>query len=200
MKNTEQTNLDKSTNEKSFAQNKTQTINEQLSNNESKKMDDANKGSVSQEKNSNSINVTTENNIQSSTQKDDASIKRTQSTSAELDDEASKTPTHMSDKMTDNLALKYPQGVTEQRFTTESNGVVTGYVVVRIVVKGNKGDEYKKTVTKQLTRYFKNGIPITEDVWERETSGPKSRIVYDRYIGFLLPTPMMPNWLARAQF
>jgi tetratricopeptide (TPR) repeat protein len=174
VKNTEQSNIETATNESSFAQNKTQTINEQLSNNESEKIDNAQKGTASQEKNSTSINAYTDNNVQSTTQKDDAALKRTQGTSAELDDEASKSPTHVSDKMTDNLALKYPQGVTEQRFTTESNGVVTGYAVVRIVVKGNKGDEYKKTVTKNLTRYFKNGIPITEDVWDKETSGPKA--------------------------
>ncbi len=176
VKNTEQSNIETSTNETSFAQNKTQTINEQLSNNESKKIDDANKGTASQEKNSASINVTTETNVQSSTQKDDASIKRTQGTSSELEEEASKSPTHMSDKMTDNLALKYPQGVTEQKFTQESNGVVTGYIVVRIVVKGNKGDEYKKSVTSngKVIRFFKNGIPITEDVWDKETDGSKA--------------------------
>jgi tetratricopeptide (TPR) repeat protein len=176
VKNTEQSNIESSTNDEAFAKNKTQTINEQMDNSQSQKTESDLKGLASQEKNSTSINAYTDSNVQSTTQKDDAALKRTQSTSTELDDEASKSPTHMSDKMTDNLALKYPQGVTEQRFTTESNGVPTGYAVVRIVVKGNKGDEYKKTYVKSnnLYRYFKNGIPITEEVWDKETQGPKA--------------------------
>ena len=89
-----------------------------------------------------------------------------------MDVDARKSPTHMSDQMTDNLALKYPEGVTEKKYASKNTqGQVTGYVMIRIVVKGNKGWEYKKEVTNQITRFYKNGIPITSDVWDRETSG-----------------------------
>ncbi|MFP5471479.1 MAG: hypothetical protein ACLGGV_07765 [Bacteroidia bacterium] len=175
-KNVEQKNTEVTNNQSSFAQNKTQTINEQLEENTSKKSQDAEKGIVSQENNSSSINQYTEQNVKTSSQQTDQSVSRTQTTNEKLEEDASKSPTYVSDQLTDNLALKYPEGVTEQTFTQESNGVVTGYVIVRIVVKGNKGDEYKKTVTtsQKITRYFKNGVPITEDIWDKETQGTKA--------------------------
>lgn len=175
-KNVEQANIDVKNSESSFAQNKTQTVNEQLENNNTKKAEENEKGIANQENNSTSINQYSEVNIKTSTEQTNQSVEKTLQTNEALDEEASKSPTYMSDQLTDNLALKYPEGVTEQTFTQESNGVITGYVVVRIVVKGNKGDEYKKTVTtsQKITRYFKNGVPITEDVWDRETQGTKA--------------------------
>ena len=62
------------------------------------------------------------------------------------------------------LAEQYPQGVTEES-TTMGNKVI----IRRIVVRGNKGDEYKKVVDKSGNYYFKNGQSITEQTWYRET-------------------------------
>lgn len=62
------------------------------------------------------------------------------------------------------LANEFPQGVTEQS-TMEGNKVV----IRRIVVQGNKADDYKKVIGKAGTSYFKNGLSITEWIWVRET-------------------------------
>jgi hypothetical protein len=37
------------------------------------------------------------------------------------------------------------------------------------VVSGKRGDEYKKVVDKAGEYYFKNGISISENTWNRET-------------------------------
>lgn len=62
------------------------------------------------------------------------------------------------------LANQYPQGVTEESYT-EGNKVI----IRRIVVQGNKADEYKKVIGKAGTSYFKNGLSITGWVWTRDT-------------------------------
>jgi len=62
------------------------------------------------------------------------------------------------------LAESYPQGVTEESSTLGNKVIIT-----RIVVKGNKGDEYKKVLDKAGNYYFKNGQSISENTWHRET-------------------------------
>lgn len=64
------------------------------------------------------------------------------------------------------LALEYPQGVTEESYT-EGNKVI----IRRVVVNGNKADEYSKVIAKWGTFYFKNGQSITEAIWTNETEG-----------------------------
>lgn len=62
------------------------------------------------------------------------------------------------------LANNYPQGVTEESSTLGNKVIIT-----RIVVRGNRGDEYKKVVDKAGNYYFKNGRSISENTWDRET-------------------------------
>ena len=62
------------------------------------------------------------------------------------------------------LANDYPQGVTEESYT-EGNKVI----VRRVVVQGNKADNYTKVIGKSHTYYFKNGQSITEWIWAKET-------------------------------
>lgn len=64
------------------------------------------------------------------------------------------------------LAQEYPQGVTEESYT-EGNKVI----IRRVVVNGNKADEYSKVIAKWGTFYFKNGQSITEAIWSKETEG-----------------------------
>ena len=64
------------------------------------------------------------------------------------------------------LAEEYPPGVTEESYT-EGNKVI----IRRVVVNGNKGDEYSKVIAKWGTFYFKNGQSITEAIWAKETEG-----------------------------
>ena len=64
------------------------------------------------------------------------------------------------------LAQEYPPGVTEESYT-EGNKVI----IRRVVVNGNKADEYSKVIAKWGTFYFKNGQSITEAIWSKETEG-----------------------------
>lgn len=62
------------------------------------------------------------------------------------------------------LASHYPQGVTEESFTQGNN-----IIIRRVLVQGNKVDEYRKVIAKWGTFYFKNGQSISEHIWSRST-------------------------------
>ncbi len=64
------------------------------------------------------------------------------------------------------LAQEYPEGVTEESYT-EGNKVI----IRRVVVSGNKADDYSKVIAKWGTFYFKNGQSITEAIWRAGTEG-----------------------------
>lgn len=63
-----------------------------------------------------------------------------------------------------SLAQKYGQGVTEETYDEGSTKVVK-----RIVVKGNKVDEYIMKASIHGTYYFKNNFSISQATWNRET-------------------------------
>ena len=63
-----------------------------------------------------------------------------------------------------HLAENYPIGVSEESSTLGNKVIIT-----RIVVKGNKGDEFKKVLDIAGNYYFKNGQSISEHTWNRET-------------------------------
>ncbi|MEX1132449.1 MAG: hypothetical protein WEC15_04420, partial [Flavobacteriales bacterium] len=75
-------------------------------------------------------------------------------------------PRAFSDMNRSKLAQDYPPGVTEESYT-EGNKVI----IRRVVVNGNRADEYSKVIAKWGTFYFKNGQSITEYIWSRETEG-----------------------------
>jgi len=62
------------------------------------------------------------------------------------------------------LAMEYPQGVTEESSTLGNKVIIT-----RIVVNGSKGDQYRKVLDKSGNYYFKNGQSVSEHTWNRET-------------------------------
>lgn len=70
---------------------------------------------------------------------------------------------------TNELARKYPEGVTEE-ITKEGNAKIT----TRIVVKGNTGDKYvKKETSFGAVYYFKNEATITEAEFNKNTEVKK---------------------------
>jgi len=75
-------------------------------------------------------------------------------------------PRSFSEHNRSKLAQDYPPGVTEESYT-EGNKVI----IRRVVVNGNRADEYSKVIAKWGTFYFKNGQSITEYIWSRETEG-----------------------------
>ncbi len=77
-----------------------------------------------------------------------------------------------SDNTVNELALMFPQGVTQKTYQRKNTyGDVIEVTVRRIVVDGNKGGDYRKTTNRSGTYYFKNGQPITSSTWDIETSG-----------------------------
>ena len=69
------------------------------------------------------------------------------------------------------LAQLFPEGVTEKVYEQkDSNGDVSVVTIIRIVVRGNKGDEYKKVRSKWGINYFKNGVPISQQIWDTNTN------------------------------
>jgi hypothetical protein len=73
-------------------------------------------------------------------------------------------PRAFADYNRSKLAQEYPEGVTEESYT-EGNKVI----IRRVVVNGNKADEYSKVIAKWGTFYFRNGQSITEAIWNNET-------------------------------
>ena len=72
---------------------------------------------------------------------------------------------------TQQLALDYPEGVTEKMYERKnSRGDVVEVTIIRIVIRGNKGDEYRKVTSKWGLSYFKNGGVISEYMWDTESN------------------------------
>ncbi len=83
---------------------------------------------------------------------------------ARIDNISPNQPRSFSDYNRNKLASQYPQGVTEESYT-EGNKVI----IRRVVVQGNKADEYSKVIAKWGTFYFKNGQSISEQIWSVNT-------------------------------
>ncbi len=80
-------------------------------------------------------------------------------------------PTAFSDANVDPLASTYPQGVTEKSFQRKNaKGEIIEFTILRIVVEGNKANEYKKVTTQWGVNYFKNGSAISQHIWDTETN------------------------------
>ena len=76
-----------------------------------------------------------------------------------------------SDVNTQQLAVDYPEGITEKLFERKNtSGQVIEVTILRIVVRGNKGDEYRKVKSKWGESYFKNGGATSEYIWDTETN------------------------------
>ena len=79
--------------------------------------------------------------------------------------------TSNTDKNTQQLAVDYPEGITEKLFERKNtSGQVIEVTILRIVVRGNKGDEYRKVKSKWGESFFKNGGVTSEYIWDTETN------------------------------
>ena len=88
-----------------------------------------------------------------------------------LDNSKSIAVNHNSSKNIQKLAQFFPEGVTEKVYEQkDSNGDVVEVTIIRIVVRGNKADEYKKVRSKWGVGYFKNGGVISQNTWDTESN------------------------------
>lgn len=73
--------------------------------------------------------------------------------------------------MKNELGAKYPEGVTEEIFTmNDENGLLSKYIVRRIVVINGTGYNYEKVQTRYgAITYTRDGQPIAEYQWSDET-------------------------------
>lgn len=72
------------------------------------------------------------------------------------------------------LGEKYPEGVSQEMFQRKDDaGILTAIVTRRVVVTQGRGVEYVRTQTNHATTYSKNGTPITEHIWQKETQDAK---------------------------
>jgi epidermal growth factor receptor substrate 15 len=68
------------------------------------------------------------------------------------------------------LGTEFPEGVTEQNFEIkDDDGNIIGMKTRRIVVKQGRGDVYVRSSSKFGITYTKNGLAITEHVWQKDT-------------------------------
>lgn len=73
-----------------------------------------------------------------------------------------------------SLAKEFPAGVTEENYPVYGDdGLIISMVTRRIVVKDGRGDVYLKSTTRYGTTYSKNGSPIVQSIWARETQDAK---------------------------
>jgi len=88
-----------------------------------------------------------------------------------IDKIKSASPTGLVDSYTQQLALEYPEGITEKMFERKNTrGDIIEVTILRIVIRGNKGDEYRKVTSLWGVYYFKNGGVISEFLWDSETN------------------------------
>lgn len=78
-------------------------------------------------------------------------------------------PKDYNDYSRSTLAQDFPEGVTEESYT-EGNKVI----IRRVVVRGNKADDYNKVIAKWGTFYFRNGQSISEHMWINDTTSSDS--------------------------
>ncbi|MCO5259286.1 MAG: hypothetical protein M9916_04000 [Crocinitomicaceae bacterium] len=105
-----------------------------------------------------------------------ASSKEKKQTSLDVKDEISKIEnTKITKTITPNsLGEKYPEGVSQEMFQRKDEaGILSTIITRRIVVSQGRGDEYVRTQTSNSITYTKNGTPITEYVWQKETQDAK---------------------------
>ncbi|MFN3917100.1 MAG: hypothetical protein ACK4K0_05100 [Flavobacteriales bacterium] len=80
-------------------------------------------------------------------------------------------PQSLTEEYKNDIALAYGPGVTERKFQRKNaRGEVIEITIERIVVVGNRGNIYKKVVTKHGAAYFKNNGVISESIWDTETN------------------------------
>ena len=76
--------------------------------------------------------------------------------------------------MANDLGKTYQEGVTEESFTQkDEKGLMKALITRRVVVIEGRGVVYLRTQTVVSTTFSKDGVSITDSVWQKETQDPK---------------------------
>ncbi len=98
-------------------------------------------------------------------------IRNNEKINNQIDELKAVNPTDAVDSYKDQIAIDYPEGVTERQHERRNGrGDVVEVTIIRYVVRGNNGDEYRKVVSRWGVYYFKNNAVISEYVWDSETN------------------------------
>ncbi|MCC5922296.1 MAG: hypothetical protein JJT77_00805 [Crocinitomicaceae bacterium] len=72
------------------------------------------------------------------------------------------------------LGAEFPEGVSQENFVKrDAKGLPLQITTRRIVVQNGRGDVYLRIQNRNLITYSKNGRPITETAWIKETENAK---------------------------
>ena len=107
-------------------------------------------------------------------QRGDNQLDRIRNNEDFLEDALYRKPETYTNEFRNELARKYPEGVTPFKYVKkDENGDVYEVVVRRIVVLGNTGNDYVMITNSFGRTFYKNGLPIAEYTWRNETTGHK---------------------------
>lgn len=116
------------------------------------------------EENAERIDATEEALAETESERVKAAAEDRKETKEKLDAIEYNMPKEYDDYYLSELADKYPEGVTEESYTQPNK-----IIIRRVVVRGNKADDYHKVIAKWGTFYFHNGRSISEYVWKQQT-------------------------------
>lgn len=80
-------------------------------------------------------------------------------------------PKKITPEVQNSLGLEFPEGMTEEVYTlNDENGLMTAFVIRRVVVRNGSGNFFEKVQTRYGTvSYTMNGAAITEYQWQDYT-------------------------------
>jgi tetratricopeptide (TPR) repeat protein len=162
---TDKENIERSTQEKNALTNTQQHI-DNVSISSSKNTGDGGKNA---QENAQKITRITENAEQNSKEVAEKKAENREKIEKLLDQLASK-DIQFNETIANSLADEFPAGVTEQNYPLyDEDGLLISMVTRRIVVRNKRGDVYLRSTSKYGTTYSKNGAPIVEAIWAKET-------------------------------
>ena len=153
------------------AENKTSvlTTNQQIENvTISSEKNVGNKGEIAKN-NAEKVTIISDDASKLQTEKSEQNIEERRKLNALLDQIDAK-GIQFNETIANSLADQFPAGITEQNYPLyDEDGLLLSMMTRRIIVKDGRGDVYVRSTSRAGTTYTKNGTPIAEAIWAKET-------------------------------